>query len=70
MRHFLLAPCAIAGLSSRVMLPTAQRPLVAPSGFTHRLSTAYRSALATAKLLTAVAAIAQLHLLAANTALK
>jgi hypothetical protein len=41
MRHFLQLPRAIAGLARRVPLPTAQRPLVAPSGFTHTLPPAY-----------------------------
>jgi hypothetical protein len=70
MRHFLQPPRAIAGLSRRMPLPTAQRPLVSLSGFAHALSTAYRRAVRTAKLLPPVAAPAQLHLLAAETALK
>ena len=41
MRHFLQLPRAIAGLSHRVTLPTAQRPLVAPPRFTHALPPAY-----------------------------
>lgn len=70
MRHFRRLPGAIAGLASRVPLPTAQRLLIALTRFTHALSTAYRSALATAKLLSPIAAPAQLHLLPAETALK
>jgi len=41
MRHFFQLPGAIAGLSRRVLLPTAQRPLVALPRFTHALSPAY-----------------------------
>ena len=70
MRHFLAPPCAIAGLPCRVALPTAQRPLVSLPRFTHAPSTAYRSALTSAKLLPPVATSAQLHLLATETALK
>jgi hypothetical protein len=70
MRHFRRPPSAIAGLASRVPLPTAQRLLVPLARFTHALSTAYRSALATAKLLSPIAAPAQLHLLPTETALK
>lgn len=70
MRHFRRPPSAIAGLSRRVPLPTAQRLLVSLTRFAHRLSTAYRSALAAAKLLSPIAAPAQLHLLSAETALK
>ncbi len=70
MRHFLQLPHAIAGLSRRMPLPTAQRPLVSLPCFAHALSAAYRSALTPAKRLPPVAAIAQLHLLAAETALK
>ena len=70
MRHFRGPPSAIAGLASRVTLPTAQRVLIPLTGFTHAPSTAYRSALATAKLLSPVAEAAQLHLLPTETALK
>lgn len=70
MRHFLRAPSAIAGLPSGVPLPTAQRLLVPLTRFTHALATAYRSALAAAKLLSPIAALAELHLLPAETALK
>jgi hypothetical protein len=41
MRHFFQLPGAIAGLSRRVLLPTAQRLLVAPSRFTLTLQPAY-----------------------------
>jgi len=70
MRHFHRPPRAIAGLPSRVPLPTAQRLLIPLSCFTHAPATAYRSALAAAKLLTTIAALAQLHLLPTETALK
>ncbi len=70
MRHFLQSPRAIAGLSRRVTLPTAQRLLVSLPRFTHALATAYRSAFATAELLPPVAPPAQLHLLATEPALK
>jgi hypothetical protein len=70
MRHFRRPPSAIAGLAGRVTLPTAQRLLIPLTGFTHAPATAYRSALATAKLLSPVAAPAQLHLLPTETALK
>lgn len=68
MRHFLRTPGAIAGLPRRMPLPTAQRLLIPHTCFSHALSTAYRSALATAKLLSPIAAPAQLHLLPAETA--
>ena len=70
MRHFRRLPGAIAGLASRVPLPTAQRLLIPLTCFTHAPSTAYRSAVAAAKLLSPIAAPAQLHLLSAETALK
>jgi hypothetical protein len=70
MRHFRRPPSAIAGLASRVPLPTAQRLLIALTCFTHAPSTAYRSALATVKLLPLIAAPAQLHLLPTETAVK
>jgi hypothetical protein len=70
MRHFLRPPSAIAGLASRMPLPTAQRLLIPLTCFTHGLSTAYRSALAAAKLLSPIAAFAKLHLLPTETALK
>jgi len=70
MRHFRHPPSAIAGLPSRVPLPTAQRLLVPLTCFTHAPSPVYRSALATAKRLSPIAALAQLHLLPTETALK
>jgi hypothetical protein len=70
MRHFRRPPSAIAGLPCRMLLPTAQRLLIPLTGFTHALSTAYRSALATAELLSSIAVPAQLHLLPTETALK
>jgi hypothetical protein len=41
MRHFLQLPGAIAGLSCRVPLPTAQRPLIALPRFSQALPAAY-----------------------------
>jgi hypothetical protein len=41
MRHFLQPPGTIAGLAHRVLLPTAQRSLVALPRFTHVLPPAY-----------------------------
>ena len=70
MRHFRRTPSAIAGLPSRVPLPTAQGPLIPLTCFTHAPSTAYRSALAAAKLLSPIAVPAQLRLLSTETALK
>ena len=70
MRHFLLPPRPIPGLSCRVTLPTAARPLVSLPRFTHALPAAYRSAPAPAKLLALITVPTQLHLFAAQTALK
>jgi hypothetical protein len=58
MRHFLELPSTIAGLSGRMPLPTALRPLVSLPRFSHALATTYRSALTAAKLLPPVAALA------------
>lgn len=59
MRHFLLLPLSVRGLARGVGMPAVQRPLVTPSGLSHRVPPRSGPAPLTAVALTSVTPAAQ-----------